>query len=324
MKKEYLLLFFLAACLNSVSSQTHTAVYEDERYMVCTFKGFYNHCIVKHELEDGKWMFFYSGTNNLAVVAHIKDKTWNGYYYTYRENGSLSSMSTYQNDRRAGEYRSYWPNGQMHFKMYEPYGELLVLDSLGKITRQEKPSIDTPFRKPFVPLNLEDILKYFDALDTSMILFSKDSILKLTHYSVQNISIHEIQSNESAKNFNKCSQWAAPLIGISREELLNNLGTDYYIMTESFIDYSLDANGSAILDINCVPKYFLRCCLENDIVEKLYVVDKNKDLSFRAISLLLSNLPKTINDIDKNRSNLGRKCPQFNIYHDPSKTPIPY
>lgn len=292
MKNNNLLLFFLIACLNSVSGQTHTAVYEDERYMVCTFKGFYNHCIVKHELEDGKWMFFYPGTNNLAVVAYIKDKTWNGYYYTYRDNGSLSSMSTYQNDRSEGEYRSYWPNGQMHFKKYEPNGELLVLDSLGKIIRQEKPSIDTPFRKPFVPLNLEDILKYFDTQDTSMVLYSKDSILKLTHYSVQNVSIYEIQNNESAKSFHKCSHWSDFLIGISREKLLNNLGTDYYIMTESFIDYSLDANGSAILDINCKPNYYLRCCLENDIVDKFYIIDKNKDLSFRAISLLLSNMSK--------------------------------
>ena len=93
MKKINLLLFFLIAYLNIVSGQTHIAVYEDERYMKCTFKGGYNHCIVKHELEDGKWMFFYPGTNNLAVVAHIKKKAWNGYYYTYRENGSLSSIS---------------------------------------------------------------------------------------------------------------------------------------------------------------------------------------------------------------------------------------
>jgi len=292
MKKINLLLFFLIAYLNIVSGQTHIAVYEDERYMKCTFKGGYNHCIVKHELEDGKWMFFYPGTNNLAVVAHIKKKAWNGYYYTYRENGSLSSISRYQNDRSEGEYRSYWPNGQMHFKMYEPCGELLVLDSLGKIIRQEKPPIDTPFRKPFVPLNLEDILKSFDTQDSSMVLYSKDSIHKLTQYSIQNISIYEIQNNESAKNFNKCSQRAVPLIGFSRENLLNNLGTDFYIMTESFIDYSIDANGSAILDINCKPNYFLRCCLENDIVDKFYIINKNKDLSFRAISLLLGNISK--------------------------------
>lgn len=290
MKKIVLLIIFLYS--NIVSSQTHIALYGDERFMECTFKGFYEHCFVKHGLEDGKWMFYYPGTRDLAVVANIEYGKWNGYYSCYREDGSMSSLSTFKNDTENGEYRSYWPNGQMHFKKYEPYGELLVLDSLGTIIRQEKPTIDTPFRKPFVPLNLEDILKSFDTQDTSIVLYSKDSILTLTHYSVLNISIYEIQNNESVKSFHKCSHWDVPLIGISREKLLNNLGTDYYIMTESFIDYSLDMNGSAILDINCKPNYFLRCCLENDIVDKFYIVDKNKDLSFRAISLLLSNMSK--------------------------------
>ena len=33
-----------------------------------TFKGFYEHCFVKHDLEDGKWMFYYFGMEDLAVV----------------------------------------------------------------------------------------------------------------------------------------------------------------------------------------------------------------------------------------------------------------
>ena len=50
-------------------SQTHTATYGDKKYMVCTDKGFYTHCYAKHDLPDGKWMFYHPDTKKLAVVS---------------------------------------------------------------------------------------------------------------------------------------------------------------------------------------------------------------------------------------------------------------
>ncbi len=292
MRKIFLLVVLFASYLNVIWSQTHIAEYEDERYMVCTFKGFYNHCVVKRELEDGKWMFFYSDTNTLAVVATIKNKKLEGYYFTYRKDGTMSSLSTYKDDTGNGEYRSYWPNGQLHFKWFEPNGEFLVLDSLGMIIRHEKPLIDTPFRKSFLPLDIKEILKLFNIQDSLLLFYSKDSLFKLVHHSVQNISIYEIQGNNLATDLHPSSQSTIPLIGINREKLLNHLGTDFYIMTESFVDYSLDANGSALLNINSNPNYLLRCCFENDIVKKIFIVQNNDALSFRNICQTLSSLSK--------------------------------
>ena len=63
-------------------------------------------------------------------------------------------------------------------------------------------------------------------------------------------------------------------------------------MTESFVDYSLDSAGMAQLSIKHIPNYLLRCCFEDDIVHKMFIVLKNEKLSFQDISLFLNNLSK--------------------------------
>ncbi|MBQ5993534.1 MAG: hypothetical protein IJL57_04285 [Bacteroidales bacterium] len=290
MKKIVLLILVLYS--NIVSSQTHTALYGDERFMECTFKGFYEHCFVKHDLEDGKWMFYYPGMEDLAVVANIKHSKWNGYYSSYRKDGSMSSLSTFKDDMEKGEYRSYWPNGQMHFKKYEPHGELLVLDSLGEVIRHESATTDSNYRKTFVRLGGLDILDSLNIQDSVVFFYEEDTYVELSCHSISGIHVFEVRTTGRLSETNTLSQKKIPLIGKNREELLDYCGTDFYIMTESYIDYVLNKDGMALLSINDIPSYLFRCCFDDDKVIKYYLVKKNEKLTYRILAQLLNGISR--------------------------------
>lgn len=289
MKKTFA--FICVLCLLSAAfAQTHTAAFGDERFMECVFKGFYSHCVAKHDLEDGKWMFYYPNTDNLAVVTFVENKKWNGFYYSYREDGSLSLLSTYKNGVGNGEYRGYWPNGQMHYKYYEPGGEFIAIDSSGKIIKHVPASLSSSVRKPFAPINIPTVFQLFIYQDSSEVLSDKDSLFELVRFFVRNTPIYEIKKKESLPVRNTSIQREIILIGNDRSELLSHLGTDFYIMTESFVDYVLDITGEPLLDINKVPSFVLRCCFEDDIVNKIFCINQNENISYRAICRFLQGL----------------------------------
>lgn len=292
MRKIFIALLILAfhPCFVAFS-QTHTATYGDEHYMECRDKGYYTHCWVKHDLDDGKWVFFYPGTNNLAVVANVKDEKWNGCYFTYREDGTLSALSIYKDDLER-EFWGYYPNGQIHFRAFSPNGEFFAIDSLGTVIRHEKNSEASSFRKAFDSLKIIEIMTAFNIQDSFQMLYNKDSSFCCIHHSIQNTSIYEIRKLEGIEISHLDLQCSIPLIGVNREMLLSDLGTDFYMMTESFVDYSLDSAGMAQLSIKHIPNYLLRCCFEDDIVHKMFIVLKNEKLSFQDISLFLNNLSK--------------------------------
>lgn len=289
MKRTILILFVFYS--NILASQTHIALYGDEHYMECTFKGFYEHCFVKHDLADGKWMFYYSGMEDLAVVTNIKHGNWNGYYYTYRKDGSLSSLSTYKDDMEVGEYRAYWPNGQMHFKRYEPDGEQIVLDSLGDVIRYESATTGTALRKTFVRLEMLDILDSLDVHDSVALFQDDDTLVELICHIINGICVYEVRASVKKIYLPIISQ-KIPLLGILREELLGHCGTDFYIMTESYVDYVLNKEGMALLSINDIPDYLFRCCFKDDKVAKYYLVEKNDKLVYRTISQILNDFSK--------------------------------
>lgn len=289
MKRTFLILFVFYS--NILASQTHIALYGDERYMECTFKGFYEHCFAKHDLADGKYMFYYSGMEDLAVVTNIKHGNWNGHYYTYRKDGSLSSLSTYKDDMEVGEYRAYWPNGQMHFKSHEPDGELIVLDSLGNVIRYESATTGTALRKTFVRLEMLDILDSLDVQDSVVLFQDNDTLVELICHIINGICVYEVRASVKKIYLPILSQ-KIPLLGILREELLDHCGTDFYIMTESYIDYVLNKDGMALLSINDIPGYLFRCCFEDDKVTKYYLVEKNDKLVYRTISQILNDFSK--------------------------------
>ena len=288
---EKIFAFIYVLCLLSVvSAQTHTAAFGDERFMECASKGFYSHCVAKHDLEDGKWMFYYPNTDNIAVVTFVENKKWNGFYFSYREDGTLSLLSTYKNDVGNGEYRGYWPNGQMHYKYYEPGGEFFAIDSSGKIIKYAPASLNSSVRKPFAPINIPAVFQLFIYQDSSEVFSDKDSTNELVRFFVQDTPIYEIKKKESSPVRNTSTQREIILIGKDRNELLDHLGTDFYIMTESFVDYVLDINGEPLLDINKVPSFVLRCCFENDIVNNIFFINQNENISYRAICRFLQGL----------------------------------
>ena len=73
---------------------------------------------------------------------------------------------------------------------------------------------------------------------------------------------------------------------MSRNQLLKNLGTDFYIMTESHIDYAIDSAGETLVKISDKPQYMLRCYFDNDIVSRIVIID-NKNLCYRSICTIL-------------------------------------
>lgn len=290
MKK--LVMLILVFYSNIVSSQTHTALYGDERFMECTFKGFYEHCFVKHDLEDGKWMFYYPGMKDLAVVANIKQSKWNGYYSSYRKDGSMSSLSTFKDDMENGEFRSYWPNGQMHFKKYEPHGEILVLDSLGEVIRHESATTDSAYRKEFVRLGDLGILDSFNVHDSVVVFYDEDIFVEINRHSRSGTFIYEVSTTGRMFGQNILSQNKIPFVGNNREDLLDNCGTDFYIMTESYMDYVLNKDGMALLSLNDIPSYLFRCYFEDDKVIKYYLVENNESLTYRILGQLLNGFSR--------------------------------
>ena len=282
-------LFFLPLLM---FPQTYTATYGDEKYMVCLHKGFYTHCYAKHDLPDGKWMFYYPDTKNLAVVVNVKNRKWNGLYYTYFENGSLATITNYQEDKPMGESRTYWRNGQIHYKEYEPNGFFIAYDTLGEIIRHESYTSDLPQRKIFKPIYLDELIEDYipnNYLDT---IYYNDLRYELFHHLRDNVNLYEIQSatKDVLSETKSQTDTLRLYIGISRNKLLENLGTDFYIMTESYIDYVLDNQNNALVKISDTPSYVLRCYFKNDVVYKVIIVTSAEFLSYRSLCQIMKEM----------------------------------
>lgn len=273
-------------------SQTHTATYGDKKYMVCTDKGFYTHCYAKHDLPDGKWMFYHPDTKKLAVVANVKNRKWNGLYYTYFENGSLATITNYQEDKRIGECRAYWRNGQMHFKEYNPNGFFIAYDTLGEIIRHESYSSDFSQRKKFKPIYPNELIKDNIPNDCTDTIFYDDLRYELIHHLRNNVNLFEIQSTakDVLSEIKTQTDTIRLYIGISRNKLLESLGMDFYIMTESYIDYVLDVQNNVLVKISETPSYVLRCYFKNDVVYKIIIVTSAESLSYRSVCLILKEM----------------------------------
>lgn len=288
MKAKYIcqILIFLLFT-KGLFAQIHVVPFGDERYMDCVFKGFYTHCIPKKTLSDGKWIFNYPETQSVAMITHFHNQKQNGIQYRYREDGTLVAIDTYKDGRRNGESRVYYPNGQVHFKSYFAngfiVGEFWAFDTLGNIGRHEIAPMDSSigFRKEFNPVYITDIegfQTYKGDLDT---MFSKDSLMWMRKITTDDFSIYSVQSNSTKQQANKTA-----FIGQQRDSLLTYLGTDYYIMTDEYVEYAIDSQKKAIHRLNDIPLYILRCYFDNNTIRQIIIIE-NKTQSYSQIIKLL-------------------------------------
>lgn len=271
-----------------LAAQSHRVSYGDEKYMDRTSKSFYIHCSAKRDLPDGKWIFTYPGAKSLAMVVFISDGNWNGMQYRYREDGSLSVIETYKNGKRDGENRGYYKNGQMHFKAFylrgECIGDFFAFDSLGNVTRHETHPVDSimVYRKAFVPINIADILKLYSPNSYSDTAYSIDSLEWVKRVSIDDVSIYSIQATSvTTHNDNR-----KVFIGQYRDSLLNNFGTDYYIMTEQYVDYVIDAQNKTLNRLSDIPSFLLRCYFDNDVVNQIVIINNQAKTYCQIVTLL--------------------------------------
>ena len=168
----------------------------------------------------------------------------------------------------------------------------MVLDSLGEVVRHESATTDSNYRKTFVRLGGLGVLDSLNSQDSVVFFREEDTFVELRCHSISGIHVFEVRTTGRKIEQIILSQNKIPFIGNSREDLLDECGTDFYIMTESYMDYVLNKDGIALLSINDIPSYLFRCCFENDKVTKYYLVEKNEKLTYRILAQLLNSISR--------------------------------
>ena len=308
MKRYIIVLFLISFCLNTWA-QVHKVIWGDERYMICYDKTLEIVCNPKDNLADGKWIFYYdSAMTNIAKISYYKGGKRNGLFYSYRIDGSLAQLNMRINGILNGEYRSYYDNGQLKTKSYYynhiAIGEYIIYDSSGYIIQYDIRPVpeEVKYRKPFIPdtivnqnfilnssISFQNMISYIRKINLNL-LEEKTNLLfcniNQKQYLVAHIdkedankifSCFEIGYTKSLVSmqeyikldYSDFSTQSGIKLGMTRNELLDIKGTDYYIMTEEYVRYIVDHSGKVMTNKNNELKYVLECKFDNDRITKI-------------------------------------------------------